>query len=150
MRIDTPVDILVVEDNDSERASIEEALQASILDVKLLAVRDSEEALDYLFRRGEWKDCAAGEPPKLILLDLAMPGTDGFSVLAQVRSIEPEEALTLTPVVIFSDSQAKADISKSYRCGANSYVIKPLSFPDFQAVVETLGQYWMMHNKVGV
>ncbi|MFO7974455.1 MAG: response regulator [Candidatus Hydrogenedentota bacterium] len=150
MRNDTPVDILVVEDNDSERASIVEALQASIPDVNLLAVRNGDEALDYLFRRAAWKDCAAGETPKLILLDLAMPGTDGFSVLAQVRSVESEEALTLTPVVIFSDSLTETDVSKSYRCGANSYVIKPVSFPDFQSVVETLGRYWMTHNKVGV
>ena len=150
MKTDIQVDILVVEDNDSERESIVEALQASIQDVNLLAVSDGEQALDYLFKRGAWKGHAGNDPPKLILLDLAMPGADGFSVLGQVRSIEPEEALTLTPVVIFTDSQASADITESYRCGANSYIIKPLSFPDFRIIVESIGQYWMMHNTVGV
>jgi DNA-binding NarL/FixJ family response regulator len=76
-----------------------------------------------------------------------MPGSGGFSVLGQIRSIEPEDVLALTPVVIFTDSKATGDISRSYRCGANSYILKPLSFPDFQAVVETVGQYWMTHNR---
>lgn len=150
MKTDIQVNILVVEDNDSERESIVEALQASIQDVNLLAVSDGEQALDYLFKRGAWKDHPRNAPPKLILLDLAMPGADGFSVLGQVRSIEPEQALTRTPVVIFTDSQASGDITESYRCGANSYIIKPLSFPDFRIIVESIGRYWMMHNTVGV
>ena len=144
---DEPVDILVVEDNDSERASIVESLQAAIHDVRVIAVHDGTEALDFLFARGDWTDRVGEDPPKLILLDLALPGSDGFSILGQIRSFDAQEALTLTPVVVFTDSQATGDISESYRCGANSYIIKPLSFPDFQAVVETVGQYWMTHNR---
>jgi two-component system response regulator len=147
MLSDEPVDILVVENNDSERASIMESLQASIHDVHVVAVHDGIEALDFLFARGAWADREGEDPPKLVLLDLALPGSDGFSILGQIRSLEPQDALTLIPVVIFTDSHAAEDISKSYRCGANSYIMKPLSFPDFQAVVRTVGQYWMMHNK---
>ncbi|MBI5091836.1 MAG: response regulator [Candidatus Hydrogenedentes bacterium] len=142
-----PVDILVVEDNDSQRASIVHTLQKAIPDVLVIAVKDGTEALDFLFSRKAWTDRAGEDPPRLILLDLALPGADGFSVLGQIRSIEPQDALTLTPVVIFTDSQSAGDISKSYRCGANSYIIKPLSYPDFQTVVETVGQYWMAHNR---
>ena len=144
---DEPVDVLVVEDNDSERASIVESLQSSIKDVYVVAVHDGTEALDFLFARGAWKDRVGADPPKLILLDLALPGSDGFSVLGQIRSLEAEDALTLTPVVVFTDSETAGDITRSYRCGANSYIIKPLSFPDFQAVVKTVGQYWMTHNR---
>ena len=144
---DEPVDILVVEDNESERTSIVESLQASIIDVRVVAVHDGTEALDFLFARGNWAGRADADPPKLILLDLEMPGTSGFSVLGQIRELEPEDALTLTPVVIFSDSQDAGNITKSYRCGANSYVMKPLSYSDFQAVVKTVGQYWMANNK---
>ena len=142
-----PVDILVVEDNDSQRASIVLALEDCIPDVQVIAVRDGVEALDFLFSRGSWAGHAGEDPPRLILLDLELPGSDGFSVLGQIRSIEPKDALTLTPVVIFTDSQSASDIKESYRCGANSYIIKPLSFPDFKAIVETVGQYWMTHNR---
>ena len=144
---DEPVDILVVEDNDSERASIVESLQASIHDVRVVAVHDGTEALDFLFARGDWTDRVGAESPRLILLDLALPGSDGFSVLGQIRSLDDEDALTLTPVVIFTDSQAAGDITRSYRCGANSYIMKPISFSDFQDVVQTVGQYWMTHNR---
>jgi two-component system, response regulator len=145
-----PVDILVVEDDESQRASIVLALQNSIPDVLVVAVRDGVEALDFLFGRGAWLDRSGEEPPKLILLDLAMPGSDGFSVLGQIRSIEPQDALTLTPIVVFTDSEAAGDITECYRCGANSYIIKPLSFPDFRTVVESVGQYWMTLNRASV
>ena len=141
------IDILVVEDSVSERTSITEALQSAIPDVEVVAVHTGTEALDFLFCRGEWMGRAGVDPPRLILLDLGLPGEDGFSVLGQIRSLDKEDMLTLTPVVIFTDSHASSDITRSYRCGANSYIIKPLSFPDFQAVVKTVGQYWMMQNR---
>ena len=144
---DEAVDILVVEDNESERASIVESLRAAIPGVQVVAVHDGTEALDFLFARGNWAERSDADPPKLILLDLQMPGASGFSVLGQIRSLEPQDALTLTPVVIFSDSQDAGDVTKSYRCGANSYIMKPLSYSDFQSVVKTVGQYWMTHNR---
>ncbi len=146
---DEPVDILVVENNDSERESIVESLEGAIHDVNIVAVHDGAEALNFLFARGRWTTRAGADAPRMILMDLEMPGSDGFSVLGQIRSLDPEDALTLTPVVIFTDSKDNSNIQKSYRCGANSYIMKPLSFPDFKAVVNTVGQYWMTHNKTG-
>ena len=143
---DELVDILVVEDNDNERTSIVEALRTSIPDVQVVAVRTGTEALDFLFARGNWLMRVGAEFPRLILLDLELPGVDGFSVLGQIRSLDAGDALTLIPVVIFSDSQSPSDVTRSYRCGANSYIMKPLSYPNFQAVVKTVGQYWMTNN----
>lgn len=141
------VDVLVVEDNESERGSIVETLQSSIRNAHIVAVCDGPEALDFLFSRGRWVDRLGEDSPRLVLLDLEMPGGDGFSVLGQIRSLEASEnSLNLIPVVIFTSSNESHDVRKSYRCGANSYIIKPLSFPDFQAVVETVGQYWITHN----
>ena len=105
-----PTDILVVEDNDSQRASIVMALQNSIPDVVVSSVPDGSGALDFLYCRGDWSERDAKEAPKLILLDLALPGSDGFSILGQIRSFDTDDALTLTPVVIFCDSQAAGDI----------------------------------------
>jgi two-component system response regulator len=145
------VDILVVEDNNDQRVSIVEALQAAIPDVSVASVRSGVEALDFLFARGAWADRAGNLPPRLILLDLALPGlTNSLSVLGQIRSIEPRVALTVAPVVIFTDSQEAADVKECYRCGANSYILKPISFPDFKRVVEAVGRYWMKHNRTVV
>ena len=141
------VDILVVEDNDSERASIVETLKLAIPDVQIVAVNSGADAMDFLLARNQWKERVGEDPPKLILLDLELPGTDGFSILGQIRSIEPQDSLTLTPVVVFTDSKATGNVVKSYHCGANSYIMKPVSFPDFQAIVKTIAQYWITHNK---
>jgi len=140
------VDILVVEDNQSERESIVSTLQESIPDVQIASASNGDEALDFLFGRGAYADRKDDGPPKLILMDLVIPGSNGISVLGQIRSTGENDALSVAPVVIFSDSQSTIDISESYRCGANSYIFKPLSFSDFKKVVEAVGQYWMEHN----
>lgn len=144
---ESSVDILVVEDNASERASIVEALQKFISGVQVASVRDGTEAIDFLFARGAYADRVGEDPPTLVLLDLEMPGANGFSVLAEIRALEPKDALTLTPVVVFTDSLDANNIKESYRCGANSYVIKPVSFHDFKAIVEKIGHYWMTCNQ---
>jgi len=146
MAIGETVDILVVETNDRERESLVSALQAAVQHVRVRSVGSGDEALDFLFARGAFASRAGDEPPRLILLDIEKPGTSSRSVLAQIRSMEPQDALTLVPVVVFTDSGDRSDIEDSYRCGANSYVIKPVSYPDFQAVVAKIGQYWITHN----
>lgn len=147
---DDTVDILVVEDDERESVSTVLALQSAIAGVNVVAVRDGTEALDFLFGRAAWSARINADPPRLILLDLALPGTDGFSVLGQIRSFVEQDVLNLTPVVVFTDSQKTGDIAKSYRCGANSYIIKPLTFPDYEAVVQAVGRYWLEHNMAAV
>ncbi len=141
------VDILVVEDNNGERESIVDALQTTILNVRVTAFSRGAEALDFLLARGDWTARLGVPPPKLILLDLSLSGSNAYYLLGQIRSVEPGNALTLTPVVMFTDSRAASDISDCYRCGANSYITKPLNFPDFKAVVEMVGRYWITHNR---
>lgn len=142
-----PVDILIVEDSDIDRAAIVAVLQASVPAFQVVAVRDGTEAMDFLFARGAYRDRVGEDPPRLILLDLEMPGADGFAVLKSIWSLKPENALTITPVVVFTDSPDAIDIHKSYQCGANSYSLKPVRFHDFQAVAETIGRYWIKHNE---
>ena len=113
---DEHVDILVVEANSGAKISIEAALEAAVPYLRVVAVNDGPEALDFLFARGAYLNRADADPPALILLDLSMPCIDIFSVLGQMQTIEPQNALTLTSVVVFSD---------------------------FQAVVKKLGQHWM-------
>jgi len=141
------VDILVVEDNESQRESIVRALEASISGVSVVAVIDGDDALDFLFARNEWADRAEEEPPKLIILDRDLPGADAVAILGQLRSTGPEDALHLTPVVIFTDSQSDVNARECYRCGANSYLVKPLGYPEFSTLVDMVGQYWVTHNR---
>lgn len=148
MMDDEPVDILLVEDNNSEREFIVETLESSMRDLRIVAVADGTEALDFLFARGRWTNRAEESPPRLILLDLTPPGSDGLSVLDHIRSLDTQDTLTLTPVVILTDSQSADNVARNYRCRANSYILKPRSSADFQAVVETVGRYWMKHNKI--
>lgn len=148
--VNADVDILVIEDSESESASIVEALEMAIPHVHVVVACDGEQAMDFLFCRGNWECRRGSAPPKLILLDLTLNGSRGFSVLAQIRSLEREESLSLTPVVIFTDSQDAEDIKESYCCGANSYIIKPLSFTDFNTVVRRVCLYWMSLNRTAI
>jgi two-component system response regulator len=142
------VDILVVEDDESERASIVLALEDAIPRVVVIALGNAEDALSFLFSRSVWTDRAEEDPPKLVLLDLKMPEEDGLFILVQIRASGPQNTLALAPVVIFADSNTPSDITESYRCGANSYITKPVDFLEFLAIVKTVGQYWIKHNIV--
>ncbi len=138
---------LVVEDNDDERELIADTLRKSIPKGRVTSVHNCADALDFLHARGAWADRVGALPPALILLDLSIAGLSGFSVLDEIRSGDSGDALTLTPIVMFTDSSAPRDILEGYRLGANSFVVKPMSFPEFRAVVELIGRYWSMQQR---
>jgi two-component system, response regulator len=126
--------ILLVEDNPDDAALTEIALRG--LPASLEVARDGQEALDYLFNH-------ADDLPRLVMLDLRLPNIDGLEVLRRIR----ENARTrLTPVVILTSSTAPDDVTTGYRCGANSYVCKPLDFDQFSGLVRQLGSYWLTVN----
>ena len=119
-----------------------EALADFHLANEIQIVRDGEEALDYLYRRGSFATRAQGNPA-LILLDLKMPKVDGLEVLRQIRV---EQGLRLIPVVMLTSSREEEDVIASYASGANSYVVKPLDFVEFVQVIKSLGVFWVMLN----
>jgi two-component system response regulator len=100
--------------------------------------RDGLEALDYLFGRGKFAG-RDDERPVVVLLDLKMPGVDGFEVLRQIKS---DDALKRIPVVVFSSSNDDDDRWRSYELGANAYVTKPVDFSEFLEVVQVMGKFW--------
>jgi CheY-like chemotaxis protein len=130
--------VLVVEDSPEDFEATRRSLQRGGFVHPLVHVGDGDAALDYLYRRGAFAR-ERSPRPRLILLDLNLPGTDGRQVLA---SIKADEQLRQIPVVVFSTSRDDRDVEACYRAGANSYVQKPVDLPEFRRALESLKLYW--------
>jgi CheY-like chemotaxis protein len=135
--------ILLVEDNAHDLELTLIALERSHLANDVIVVRDGEEALDYLLRRGAHADRHEGNPA-VILLDLKLPKISGLEVLEAVRQTE---ALRSVPIVMLTSSREPADLSRAYELGANSYVVKPVIFKEFVAAVSDVGLFWAVLNE---
>ncbi|HLO51617.1 MAG TPA: response regulator [Kamptonema sp.] len=135
--------ILLVEDsaNDVELTLV--ALEENHLANEVVVVRDGEEALDYLYRRGIFK-LRSGGNPVVVLLDLKLPKVDGLEVLEQIKS-DPE--LKRVPVVMVTSSREEQDVIRSYDLGANSYVVKPVDFREFVDAIKEVGLFWAVVNE---
>jgi DNA-binding response OmpR family regulator len=135
------VEVLIVEDNPNDLELAMHAFAKHNFTNKIEVARDGQEALDYLMGTA---DRAAGERPKVILLDLKLPKVDGLEVLREIRA---DESLKSLPVVILTSSREERDIVESYDLGVNSYIVKPVAFDKFVETVQTLGLYWLLLNE---
>jgi len=138
-----PLIILLVEDNADHAELIRRSFRDHLVANRLIHVEDGERALDYLHRRGEFADDEAFPLPDLILLDLRLPKIDGLEVLRQIKTCPEHQAI---PVVILTTSQADRDIARAYEYHANSYLVKPVEFYQFQQLMNDLGFYWLVWN----
>ena len=127
--------ILLVEDNPKDLELTLLALAKSNLANEVVTVRDGAEALDYLFRRGLYEARSEGNPA-VVLLDLKLPKVDGIQVLEKIKA---EERLQSTPVVMLTTSREEKDLVRSYKLGANAYVVKPVAFKEFIEAIQDLG-----------
>jgi CheY-like chemotaxis protein len=134
--VQTPINILLVEDNPGDIQLTRLALEEGKLLVNLNVVQDGVAALEFLQKRGNY---ASAFHPDLLLLDLNLPKKGGHEVLNEIKA---DEKLKRIPVVILTTSQAEEDILKSYNLHANCYIIKPVSFEQFIRVVKSLEDYW--------
>lgn len=141
------VEILLVEDNIHDAELTIRSLKKVNLANNLVHVKDGEEALDFIFARGEYAGRQITDHPKVILLDIKMPKVDGIEVLKQIKA----NAVTKTiPVVIMTSSREEQDIITSYKLGVNSYVVKPVNFEAFAKAICDLGFYWLIINQPSV
>ena len=138
------VEILLVEDNPNDEELTLHAFRKYHLTNRMQVVRDGEEALDFIFARGEFAHRNIHNGPKVILLDIKLPKVDGLEVLRQIK--ENEHTRTI-PVVLLTSSREERDILAGYAHGANSYIVKPVDFEQFTESVRTLGMYWLLLNK---
>jgi two-component system response regulator len=137
------LNILLVEDNPDHAEFTLQALAGGDSKHRTYWVKDGEEALDFLHRRRAWADAAASPRPDLIFLDINMPKVDGHAVLRHLKS---DDTLRSIPVVMFTTSNQEDEVAATYRAGANSYVTKPLTFPQFMEQVNALKEYWTLTN----
>ena len=136
--------ILLAEDDDDDVLLIQRAFQKAGLRNTLKVVRDGGQAIDYLSGNGIYADREKYPLPYLLLLDLKMPGTDGFEVLQWARS-EPEIRRLL--IVVLTSSVLQADVDRAYELGANSYLVKPVEFDEMVHLIRRFEAYWTEINR---
>ena len=135
-RTGRPIEILLVEDSPTDALLTREALEQSKILNQLHHVENGVEALAFLRGAGQY----AGTPrPDLILLDLNLPKKSGIEVLQEIKE---DEDLRIIPVVVLTTSKSEEDIVKSYDLHANCYIIKPVDFDKFTAVIQSIREFW--------
>lgn len=131
------IDILLVDDNEADILLAQEAFADTKVSNTLHVARDGEEAMRFLRRQDEF---ASSPRPDLILLDINMPRKNGLEVLSEVKS-DPD--LGCIPILMLTTSRAEEDIRRSYAAHASGYVVKPVGFYNFQAVVAAFEGFWL-------
>ncbi len=140
--VNDDIEVLLVEDDPDEAEFTVTALRDGAVRNPIHLARDGEEALDFLFRRGPYRDREQGRP-LLVILDLKLPRVDGIEVLRVLRA---HQEMSHVPVVVLASSREHSDIRTCYRLGANSYLHKLPDFKGFCEAMRQLGAYWLRLN----
>ncbi len=132
--------ILIVEDSDDDYEATYRALKKSgNLHNPIIRCEDGEEALEYLNHQGRHADRKDNMLPALILLDLNLPGRDGKSILAEIKT---NRSLNKVPIVILTTSSDSRDVEECYEHGANTLIVKPVDMGGFMQAIQSLKEYW--------
>jgi CheY-like chemotaxis protein len=135
--------ILMVEDDPKDVELTLTALEEYNLANEVVVARDGEEALDYLYCRGNFAT-RSNDNPAVMLLDLKLQKVHGLEVLEQIKS---DEKLKMIPVVVLTSSREEIDMVASYKLGVNAYVVKPVDFHEFVNAIKELGIFWAVINE---
>jgi CheY-like chemotaxis protein len=136
--------ILLAEDDPNDVLLIQRAFQKAGFQNPLKVVRNGEQAIDYLSGNGNYADRKRFPLPFLLLLDLKMPGTDGFEVLQWVRA---QGDLKRMLVIVLTSSNLQSDVDRAYDLGANSYLVKPVEFQEMVNMIQRFEVYWTEINR---
>ena len=133
---------LMAEDNLDDILITKRAWKKSNIKNTLHIVNNGEEALDFLYMRGEY----AGVPSvSLLLLDLNMPKINGFEVLEKLKN---DAGLRRVPVIVLTTSNRDEDIDRAYDLGCNSYIVKPVNYDNFLEAVKEIQRYWTILSEI--
>ena len=136
------IEVLLVEDSPGDVRLTREALREANSAIHLHVAFDGVEAMAFLHREGSH---AAAPRPDLILLDLNLPRMDGREVLSRIKG---DVGLMAIPTIIFTTSQAEADIRRSYQLHANCYLSKPVQLEGFESLVKSINDFWLTKVKL--
>lgn len=135
-----PYLLLLIEDNEDHAELVTRGLAEHVKASQIIHVSDGEAALDYLCRRGAYAAPESSPRPNLVLLDLRLPKVDGLQVLKTVKERPDTQDIA---VVVLTTSDATRDINQAYDYRANSYVVKPVGYDEFRAMIASLSTYWL-------
>jgi DNA-binding response OmpR family regulator len=135
--------ILLVEDDIDHAEMIIRITREHPIRNCILHFHDGNSALDYLFRRKHFNDPDSSPRPKVILLDMHLPGRDGIDIL---RTIKASDELKMIPVIMLTSSATEMDITRAYCNHANSYLVKPIEWAEFKELMDNLCCYWLGKN----
>ena len=132
-----PVTILLVEDDPGHARLIERNLRRAHITNEIVVFSDGQEALDYLFKENGHSGAQHGMP-LLVLLDLNLPGLDGYQVLARLKT---DERTRHIPVIILTTTDDPREIERCYALGCNVYITKPVEYEHFTEAIRKLGLF---------
>jgi two-component system, response regulator len=138
------VDILIVDDDATDAHLTVKAIEKAMPSITCEFVGSGEDALDFVFCRGAYAARHFDHMPKLVLLDLKLPGMPGIDVL---RELKNDERTKYTPVVVMTSSRDESQLDEAYEIGVNSYIVKPVDALAYADVVQKLGKYWVTMNE---
>jgi len=132
-----PVEILLIEDNPAETRLIMEVFNENKHPVNITGIKDGDEATDYLYKKGMYKD---SKTPSLIILDLSLPKKSGIEVLKEIKT---DNELKRIPVIVLTGSKDDSDIFESYEHYANACMSKSINFDKFREDICVFRNYWL-------
>jgi CheY-like chemotaxis protein len=132
--------LLIVEDSNEDFEAFQRFLHQSSAIIPIHRCVNGDQALAFLYNTGIYANRKSAPRPKLVLLDLNLPGTDGREVLCQIKR---DEHLKTIPVIVFTTSSNPKDIEACYRKGANSYIVKPINVEQLKQNVQTFLNFWL-------
>jgi CheY-like chemotaxis protein len=134
--------ILLVEDNEGDIILTLEAFEESKLKTDISVVKNGQQALDFLFQRGEYADA---QKPDIIILDINIPIFNGHEVLKQIKA---DPILKMIPVIMLTTSSNKKDIRLTYENHGNSFITKPIDINEFLKTILKIEEFWLHLTKL--
>jgi CheY-like chemotaxis protein len=134
--------ILLVEDNPDDILITQRAWKKGLIKNRLYVVNDGEQALEFIYKKGEYTDAPT---PSLMLLDLNMPKVDGFEVL---KTVKQDKDLKKMPIVVLTSSRDNTALDRAYDLGCNSFIVKPVGYANFLEAVIDIQRYWIQISEI--